>query len=129
MPSYSNYPYPYAFENSEEQMDMAAALREKVASIKAKKPEDNYMVYKNGEEGLRIDFCMDGKKRNYRFNGTDQALYIAAVEELKAVKTEAARLEMSLSEATGRLQNMEAEGLVLFSLNRENYLSLATKKT
>ena len=128
MPSYSNYPYPYEFDNSEEQMEMATALRDKVDAIKAKNPREHYMVYEENGEGLTVSHCKDGKKKDYDFYGADKGLYLAAVEELKSVKAEANKLGIPVSEATDRLQSLEEKGLVLLSSKGDSYLSLATKK-
>jgi len=41
MPSYSNYPYPYAFDNYEEHFKIATILREMVEAIKSKSSWEN----------------------------------------------------------------------------------------
>ena len=52
LPSYSNYPYPYRFDNDEEQFGMSEAVRKKVEEIKGKKREDNFMVFEKTKNGL-----------------------------------------------------------------------------
>jgi hypothetical protein len=127
MPSYSNYPYPYEFDNHEEQYTMATMLREKVAEIKNKAPEKNFMRYIEVTEGLRISVCREGKEKVYVLSGPQKDLYMSAVEESKMLKDVAGRIGMAVSEADAILSDFEKKGLILFSNTKEAFFSLATR--
>jgi hypothetical protein len=62
MPSYSNYPYPYQFDNDDEQYRISGMLRKKVEDIKNKNPQDNYMFYKDSSNGMEIEISRDGQR-------------------------------------------------------------------
>lgn len=128
MPSYSNYPYPYEFDNHDEQVKMATMLREKVTEIKSKPADRNFMRYKQVPGGLRIILCREGKEKVYMLSGPRKELYMSAVEESKMVKDVACRIGMAISEAHAILSDFEKKGLVLFSDTKEAFLSLATRE-
>jgi hypothetical protein len=127
MPSYSNYPYPYLFDNDEEQFHLSGVVRNKVEEIKGKKPEDTFMVYENTADGLLITAGRDGNRTSYTLSALKKDVYLSAVEELQQISVIADKLHTPPDEIISMLNDFEQQGLILFSSNRKSFLSLATK--
>jgi Radical SAM superfamily len=128
MPSYSNYPYPYRFQNDEEQYRFSVALRAKVDEIKSKKAENTYMVWKIVPDGLEIEISRDSHRSTHKLNELEQKIYLSAVEKIRYVDTVSAELGISSQDVFTVLQDFEQKGIVLFSPDHKSFLSLATEK-
>ncbi len=127
MPSYSNYPYPYQFDNDEEQYRLSTIMREKVAGIKSKSRHNTYLIYEDSPDGLRITACRNGNCITHMLSGREKTLYLSAVETIQDVETVAEVIGISSEDASVLLQDLEQKGLVLLSPDRISFLSLATK--
>ena len=127
MASYSNYPYPYLFENDEEQFHLSQTIRNKVEEIKRGKTGDTFMAYADSTDGLLITIGKDGKKTSYSLSGLQREIYLAAVEELQRTDVVADTLSVPPEEIISILNDFEQKGLILFSSDKKSFLSLATK--
>jgi hypothetical protein len=125
MPSFSNYPYPYEFDNDEEQYRMSRMIRSKVEEIKSKNPSDNFMVYKNSPDGLRIDFSRDGNRVAYTLNGREKEIYLSAIEKSVEIEKLCGDSGMAFDHVSTFLNDFEQKGLILYSSDRKSFLSLA----
>ena len=85
MPSYSNYPYPYEFDNEEEQLEFSAKIREKVKEIKSKNRLENFMCYERGPKHLKISVCRDGHRTGYTLQSPEQDIYLSAIEKSQRI--------------------------------------------
>lgn len=127
MPSYSNYPFPYEFDNDEEQYRMSVAIRAKVEEIKARKPEDYFMVYENSGDGLRIDIGRNSGRVSYTLGPIEKGIYLSAIETSLEISKLCENLGKSFEEASAILNDFEQKGLILYSSDRKSFLSLAMK--
>lgn len=127
MPSYSNYPYPYQFDNDDEQYRISEIIRKKVEEIKSKSPEDTYMAYKDSSNGLQIEISRDGQKTFHIFNSREKDIYLSAVEKSQQISKVCERLGISLDDVSSILDDFERKGLILYSSDKNSFLSLATK--
>jgi len=127
MPSYSNYPYPYEFDNDEEQFKIATMIREKVETIKSKSPRDNFMYYEMDSNGLEIVVCRDGEELSQVFASREADIYLSAIERHQFTGEVAERLGMASGDVCSILDDFEQKGLILYSSDRKSFLSLATK--
>ena len=125
MPSFSNYPYPYEFDNDEEQYRISGIIRTKVEEIKAKKPEDYFMVYKDSPEGLQIDVGHNGCRTVHVLNPVEKQIYLSAIEKARLIEEVCGRLGMSVDDVSAVLDDFEQKGLILYSSDRKSFLSLA----
>jgi len=125
MPSFSNYPYPYEFENDEEQYRISGIIRSKVDEIKSKSPADNFMVCKNSPDGLQIEVCRDGIRTMHVLGSKEKEIYMSAVEKAHTLKEVCDDSGMSLEEVSAVLNDFEQKGLILYSYDRKSFLSLA----
>ncbi len=128
MPSYSNYPYPYRFENDEEQYKFSAALREKVDEIKSKNSSDNFMIYRNVPGGLEVEISRNRRNIAYKFNSQEQQIYLAAVEISRRVESLSPDLGIPEERISEVLVDFERKGIILFSSDKKEFLSLALKE-
>jgi len=127
MPSYSNYPYAYAFDNDEEQFNIANEIRRKVEEIKGKSPSENFMFCEEDPEGLRIMSCRDGQKKDYTLQGLEKEVYLLASEKLQLVDKLSGKLKVSPDTVRVILDDFEQKGLILYSSDKKAFLSLAMK--
>lgn len=127
MPSYSNYPYPYRFQNDEEQYRFSMILRAKVEEIKSRDPRDTYMVYKTHPDGMQIHIARNGKKLIERLNKVEEKIYLSAVEKIRDVDTISNELGISSEDVAAVLNDLAQKGIVLLSPDRNSFLSLAMK--
>jgi hypothetical protein len=127
MPSYSNYPYAYAFDNDEEQYHIAVAIRKKAEEIKGKNPANNYMRFREDLDGLFINVCRDGQKTAYTLRGVEKELYRFAVGKACGVVMVSDELGVSPNTVRMVLNDLEQKGLILYASDRDAYLSLATR--
>ena len=127
MPSYSNYPYPYLFDNDEEQFHLSGMVRNKVEEIKGKKSEDTFMTYEDSPYGLLITVGRNGNRTSYTVSDLKQDVYLSAAEELQQISVAAEKLHAPVEEIIFILNDFEQKGLILFSSDRKSFLSLATK--
>lgn len=125
MPSFSNYPYPYEFDNDEEQYRMSQVIRNKVEEIKSKSPEDNFMVYKEAPDGFQIEISRDGSRITYKLNGKEKEIYLSAVEKSLEITKLCNDLGMTFDDLSAVLNDFEQKGLILYSSDRKFFLSLA----
>ncbi len=125
MPSFSNYPYPYEFDNDAEQYRISGMIRNKVEEIKSKSPGDNFMVYKNSPDSLQIDSCRDGNRIVYTFNGKEKKIYLSAVEKSVEINKLCNDFGMTFDDLSAVLNDFEQKGLILYSSDRKSFLSLA----
>jgi len=126
LPSYSNYPYPYRFDNDEEQFGMSEAVRKKVEEIKGKKREDNFMVFEKTKDGLLITVSRDGAGTSYLLKSPEKDVYLSAVETIQSANSVTEKLGLQPEEVAGILNGFEQKGLALLSPDKKSYLSLAT---
>jgi len=125
MPSYSNYPYPYQFDNDDEQFQVSGLIRKKVEEIKSKSPTDNYMVYSNSLNELQIEVCRDGRRSTHTLNSKEKNLYLSAVEKAQEINKISEKSGIPLETASYMLNDLEQKGLILLSSDRKSFLSLA----
>ena len=129
MPSYSNYPYPYEFDNDDEQFRMSGIIRNKVDEIKSKSPADNYMFYEVSSEGLHIMVCHDGRETTHTLNARESEIYLTAIEKSQHINKLADELGIPFADVCSILDDFEQKGLILYSSDRKSFLSLATKSS
>jgi hypothetical protein len=129
MPSYSNYPYPYKFENEAEQFEISQILINKVSEIKGKNPLDTFMVYRNSQDNLRIFLSQDGKKFTYTLSSPEKDIYLTAIEKSQRIEVLSETLGIPLEDTNSILDDFEKKRIILFSSDRESFLSLAMKET
>jgi hypothetical protein len=129
MPSYSNYPYPYQFENDEEQYRFSMELRAKVDEIKGKNAEDTYMVYSAASDGLEIEISHNGRQLKHSLRGIEQKIYLSAVEKIREISMLSSEFETPAEDVFDILKDFEQKGIILFSADRTSFLSLATEKS
>lgn len=128
MPSYSNYPYPYQFDNEEEQYNISEQIRAKVQEIKGKNPSGNFMVYERSSNGgLEIIRCRDWVKTSFPLNDTEAKVYLSAVEEIQQTNKVSESFNLPVDNIISILDDFEKRGLILYSSDRKSFLSLATK--
>lgn len=127
MPSYSNYPFPYSFNNDEEQYKMSMIIRETCNSIKKKSPENNYMRYKDQGDKLLITLCRDGAKSNFVLSGIEKQIYMSAIEKIQQIETLSREIGLPIIKINLIISGFEQKGIVLLSSDRNSFLSLATK--
>ncbi len=99
LPSYSNYPYPYRFDNDEEQFGMSEAVRKKVEEIKGKKREDNFMVFEKTKDGLLITVSRDGVRDRLHLHSPEKDVYLSAVETIQSVNSISKKLGLHLKKS------------------------------
>lgn len=128
MPSYSNYPYPYRFDNDEEQFRMSEVLRKKVEEIKSKNSKNNFMVYESSADGVQIELCRDGNKITYTLTHREKGVYLSATEKLQKTEKVSKEFGISVADVCSILNDFEQKGLILYSPDRKSFLSLATKR-
>jgi hypothetical protein len=129
MPSYSNYPYPFEFQNDEEQYKFSMALWAKVDEIKDKPAQDTYMVWRIAPDGLKIEISGNGSRSTYSLDELEQKIYLSAVEKINNINAVSAELGISTEDVLAVLDDFEQKGIVLISPDRKSYLSLATMVT
>jgi hypothetical protein len=129
MPSYSNYPYPYLFDNDEEQFNISVMLRKKVEEIERKTPHENFIFYKKVSNSLQIAVCRDGKSMTHTLTPREEDVYLSAIEKVRRISTLSANLEVSSADLYSILDEFERKGLILCSSDRKSFLSLATKES
>ena len=127
MPSYSNYPYPYQFQNDEEQYRFSMALRAKVEEIKSKTVEETFMVCRTVPDGLEIAIGRAGDRSVYRLNEPEKSIYLSAVQRIRNIDTIASDVMMPEKDLVAVLEDFERKGIILFSVDRKSFLSLATE--
>ncbi|MDQ7787645.1 MAG: radical SAM protein [Thermodesulfovibrionales bacterium] len=127
MPSYSNYPYPYQFDNDDEQYRLSTIIREKVDAIKSKNRLNTYMTYKDISDGLEISICLNGNRTSHILTGKEKSIYLSALEKIREAGSIAQEFDMPVEDVSAMLQTLEQKGLVLLSPDRKSFLSLATK--
>lgn len=127
LPSYSNYPYPYRFQNDEEQYRFSMALHAKVNEIKSKSVEDTFMVWQIRPDGLRIELSRDGLRSTLHLNAREQQIYLSAIEKSRRVDSVALDLGISPEDVNLILGDFEAKDIILFSSDKKEFLSLALK--
>lgn len=127
MPSYSNYPYAYAFENAEEQYHMATTIRKKAEELKSKSREDNYNDYRLDGDILRLRVCRDGRLREHSLQGMERRIYLYAVEEGQHLEKACEVLDLPVDTLRMVLDDLEQKDLILYSEDRDAFLSLAMR--
>ncbi|MEW6570260.1 MAG: radical SAM protein [Nitrospirota bacterium] len=128
MPSYSNYPYPYQFDNDEEQFKISETIRGKVAEIKRREPDKNFMLCDiSPDDDLAIKVSRNGWCVLYTLRLKEKDLYIAALEKYRRVDEVAQEFGLSPEEASDILGDFERKGLILYSADRKSFLSLAMR--
>ncbi len=127
MPSYSNYPYPYQFDNDDEQFRVSGLIRKKVEEIKSKNPRNNFVVYKISSNGLRIEVCRDGQIFSHLLHSREKDIYLSAIEKSQQTREVSEKTGLSLDELSSILNDFEQKGLILYSSDRKSFLSLATE--
>jgi len=127
MPSYSNYPYPYQFDNDDAQYGFSMTIRDKVGEIKSKTPEDTYMIYKPSLNGLDIEISRNGLKTTHTLDEKEKKIYLSAVERSLLVTRLCEESGLPQNDVSTILDGFEQKGLILFSPDRKSFLSLATK--
>jgi len=131
MPSYSNYPYPYQFDNDDDQFRISGLIRKKVEEIKSKSPADNYMLYHDPPDGLHIEISRGGNKTSLTLNSREREIYLYALEESRQIEELPPELGIPSEEVSSVLNDFEQKGIILYSSDRKSFLSLAieTKKS
>ncbi|MBM4136012.1 MAG: radical SAM protein [Nitrospira sp.] len=127
MHSYSNYPYPYQFDNDEEQFRMSSLIRRKVEEIKNKSPKDNSMIYEQSSNGFQIKACRDGQCTTHTLDAREKEIYLSAIEKIQEIGTVSEKSGIPLADVYSILDDFEGKGLILYSPDRISFLSLATK--
>jgi hypothetical protein len=127
MHSYSNYPYPYQFDNDEEQFRMSSLIRRKVEEIKNKSPKDNSMIYEQSSNGFQIAACRDGQCTTHTLNSREKEIYLSAIQKIQQISTVSEKLGIPLADVYSILDDFEGKGLILYSPDKISFLSLATK--
>lgn len=127
MPSYSNYPYPYQFRNDDDQYGFSMALRAKVEEIKSMSPADNFMVYTDSPEGLRIEACRDGVATSHLLDSSKKAIYLSAVEKARDIGKLCEDSGLQPGDIYSLLDDFESKSLIIYSYDRKSFLSLAMK--
>ena len=126
MPSYSNYPYPYEFDNDEEQYGMSLLLRKKVEEIRNKRPEENFMTYRVSQDGLEIAVCRDGQTSRHMLHDSEKDIYLSAVEQIQDIEKVSERLGLPSEKVTAIIKDFALKGIILYSPAQQAFLSLAT---
>ena len=126
MPSYSNYPYPYEFDNDDEQYRISGITRKKVEEIKSKSPAENFMVYDISSDGMQITVCREGHKIAHTINAREKDIYLSAIEKSQQILTTSEKLGIPSDTVSAILNDFEQKGLILYSFDRNSFLSLAT---
>ncbi len=129
MPSYSNYPYPYQFDNDDEQFRMSEMIRKKVDEINGKSPRDNFIYYKNSPDGFQIELCRGGQRSTRTLTPTEKEIYVSAIEKSQRTDEISRSLGIRSSDVRSVLDDFERQGLILYSSDKESFLSLATLAT
>lgn len=127
MPSYSNYPYPYQFDNDEEQFNIATRIREKVEDIKRRSPSENFMHYMRASNGLQIVVSQNGHRTSHRLSSREADIYLSAIEKSQQISKVSEKLGISSANIRSILDDFESKGLILYSSDRKSFLSLATR--
>ena len=127
MPSYSNYPYAYEFKNEDEQLKMSEVIRKKVNEINGKSPDDNFMYYKDSPEGFQIVRCRDGQRYIRMLTPREKEIYLSAIEKSQRISEVTESLSICSSDVRTILDDFEQQDLILYSFDKESFLSLATK--
>ena len=127
MPSYSNYPYPYQFDNDDEQFRISGMIRKKVEEIKSKSPADNYMLYEDSPDGLHIEISRGGNKTSLTLNSKERKIYLYALEKSRQIEKLPSELGIPSEEVSSVLNDFEQKGIILYSSDRKSFLSLAIK--
>ncbi len=130
MPSYSNYPYPYFFDNDEEQYGISQTIRKKVEEIKSGKPSENFMIYRNPpEDESRIVLCRHGLTTVFPLSAGQDRIYLMAMKEVREVSFVSEHLNIPVEEVRAVLKDFDEKGLVLLSSDGDAFLSLATQES
>jgi radical SAM superfamily enzyme YgiQ (UPF0313 family) len=129
MPSYSNYPYPYQFDNDEEQFNIAARIREKVEDIKGRSPSENFMHYLRTSQGLEITLSQNGARTKHTLSSDEAEIYLSAIEKSQRISNMSKRLGISSAKIRSILDDFDQKGLIIYSSDRKSFLSLATRYT
>jgi len=128
MPSYSNYPYAYAFDNYEEQFNIATGIRKKADEIKAKDSRDNFMYYGQDLQNLQIEVCRDGRRKDYTLRGVEMEIYLLAVQRSQRLDKLSGKLKIPHDTVRIILDDFEQKGLILYSSDKKSFLSLAMRR-
>ncbi len=127
LPSYSNYPYPYQFNNDDEQFRISEVIRAKVNEIKRKSSADNYMIYNVlSDDNLEINVCRDGRKAYFSLNGIEKDVYLSAIEKIQQIDKTSELLNIPLENLRLILHGFSEKEIILYSDDRRSFLSLAT---
>jgi hypothetical protein len=128
IPSFSNYPYPYEFDNDEEQFKLSHLLRNKVEEIKSEKPENNFMLLNILKDGqAKVHIFRKGQEISYNLDPQEKEIYVLAMEQIQNIDNASQILNVSVNDVAMILKNLEAKGLILMSPNKKTYLSLALR--
>jgi radical SAM superfamily enzyme YgiQ (UPF0313 family) len=127
MPSYSNYPYPYQFDNEDEQFKISDKIRRKVDEINGKNPLENFMYYENSTKNFQVVRCRDGQRTVRTLTPREKEIYLSAIEESQRISDLSKSLNISLSDIRSILDDFDRQDLILYSSDQESFLSLAIK--
>ncbi|MBW2109209.1 MAG: radical SAM protein, partial [Deltaproteobacteria bacterium] len=127
MASYSNYPYPYTFDNHAEQVVMSERIRKKVDEIKTREPGENFMTYEIDRGALNVRVCRDGRSSTYTLVGLEKDVYLEALERSAKPDEVSEHLHIARKKVKAVLDDLEKKGLVLYSSDKKRFLSLAMK--
>lgn len=129
IPSFSNYPYPYAFDNDEEQFKLSHLLRNKVDEIKSEKPENNYMrLTELTDTQATICIVRKGQCITYDLHSREKEIYMLAMEHIQSTDNASHVLNLPVNDIETVLKNLEAKGLILMDFDKKAYLSLALRE-
>jgi hypothetical protein len=127
MPSFSNYPYAYAFDNDEEQYRIATTIRSKAEEISRMNRQDNFMEYWVSDAVVRIVHSSAGHTTEHTLKGMESQIYLAAANEPQDLQRVSETLDIPASMVRMVLDDLEQRGLILYSEDREAFLSLAMR--
>ena len=128
IPSFSNYPYPYEFDNDEEQFKLSHLLRNKVEEIKSEKPENNFMLLNILKDGqAKVHIFRKGQEISYNLDPQEKEIYMLAMEQIQNIDNASQILNVSVNDVAMILKNLEAKGLILMSSDKKTFLSLALR--
>jgi hypothetical protein len=128
IPSFSNYPYPYEFDNDEEQFKLSHLLRNKVDEIKSVKPQDNAMRLTALTDEHAV-ICVSRKGQNFTYNldSQEKEIYMLAMEKIQSIDNAAHVLNLPVNDIAVVVKNLEDKGLILTAPDKKAYLSLALR--
>jgi DNA-binding MarR family transcriptional regulator len=92
-----------------------------------KSPRDNFMFFESSPNGLQIVVSRDGQKITHALNTVEKEIYLSAIEKSQRIKGISEKLDISTDDIRLILDDFEKKGLILYSSDRESFLSLATE--